>query len=69
MVQGRGIAEITTTGANTELGKIGKAHGTFKPEKTPLKREVARLVRLLATMGLSVCGLVAVVYGLREGTG
>jgi Ca2+-transporting ATPase len=65
VVQGHGIAEITATGTHTELGTIGKALKTLEPEKTPLKREVARLVRILATSGLSVCGMVALVYGLR----
>ena len=66
VVQGHGIAEITATGTHTELGTIGKALETLEPERTPLKREVTRLVRILAAGGLSVCGLVAIVYGLRE---
>ena len=66
VVQGHGIAEIQATGTRTELGKIGTALETLAPEETSLKKEVTRLVRVLATLGISLCGLVAFVYGLTR---
>jgi P-type Ca2+ transporter type 2C len=67
VVQGHGVAEVMATGIRTELGKIGKALVTLQPEQTQLKREVSRIVRIMASFGLSVCGLVAIVYGLTRG--
>ena len=67
VVRGQGIAEVIATGAQTELGKIGKALEGVKPEKTLLQKETGRLVRNLAILGLSLCALVVVVYGLTRG--
>jgi Ca2+-transporting ATPase len=66
VVQGHGVAEITATGIRTELGKIGKALETLQPEQSQLKKEVSRIVRVLATLGLSLCGGVAVIYGVTR---
>jgi len=68
VVQGHGVAEVQATGVRTELGKIGKALVTLQPEQSPLKREVSRVVKIMASFGLSVCALVAVVYGLTRGS-
>ena len=64
---GQGIAEVLNTGGRTELGKIGKALQQIQPEPTSLQKETARLVRLLAVVGLVACGLVVVVYALTRG--
>ena len=50
MVKGHGIAEVKETGAGTELGKIGTALRTIEPERTPLQREIDRLVGILAAL-------------------
>src|SRR5581483_10183448 len=50
------------------LGKIGKALVTLQPGQSQLKREVSRVVKIMASLGLSVCGLVVVVYGLTRGS-
>jgi len=67
VVQGHGVAEVTATGTRTELGKIGKALVTLQPEQSRLKQEVSRVVKVMATFGLSVCVLVAVTYGFTRG--
>ncbi len=67
VVQGHGVAEVIATGVQTELGKIGKALVTLQPEQSQLKREVSRVVKVMASVGLSVCGLVAILYGLTRG--
>jgi len=66
VVQGHGIAEVKATGSKTELGKIGKSLQTLPAEKCLLKKEISRLTNILATAGLSVCGLLAVFYGLTR---
>ena len=67
VVQGQGISEILATGLDTELGKIGKALQTVKTEDTPLQRETRRLVQILAIVGVSLCLLVTILYGLTRG--
>jgi Ca2+-transporting ATPase len=65
-VQGIGIAKVAATGSDTELGKIGKALQSIEPEETLLQRETGALVRKLALVGLSLCLVVVVVYGLTR---
>jgi len=67
VVQGQGIAQVQATGLQTEIGKIGKALQTVEQEKTPLQRETGLLVRRLALVGLSLCVLVVIVFGLTRG--
>ena len=66
VVQGQGFAEIRATGAKTELGKIGKALRSIEPQATKLQTEVNRLAKVLATLGLSTCAVIAIVYGLTR---
>lgn len=66
VVQGRGYAKVLATGKSTELGRIGKALETLAPERTALQIQVGRLVKIFATIGLALCVLVALVYGIRH---
>ncbi len=66
VVQGFGIARAQAIGVDTEIGKIGKALQTIEPEETTIQKETGRLVRYLATAGLSLCVLVVAVYGLTR---
>ncbi len=66
VVQGVGIAHVQATGANTEIGKIGKALQVIAPVETILQKETGQLVRKLAFIGLSLCVVVVVVYGLTK---
>ncbi|MBI4300787.1 MAG: cation-translocating P-type ATPase, partial [Chloroflexi bacterium] len=66
VVQGQGIARVQAVGAQTEMGKIGKALGAVETEKTPLQHETGRLVRNLAFSGLFLSMLVVIVYGLTR---
>lgn len=67
VVQGHALARVSATGVRTEIGKIGKALVTLRPEPSKLNQEVSRLVKIMASLGLSVCVLVAVVYGSTRG--
>ncbi len=67
IVQGNGIASVTATGLNTEIGKIGKALDKVQQEPTRLKMELGSLVRKLAIIGTLLCVLVIVVYTLTRG--
>lgn len=68
VVQGHGVAVVKATGSKTELGKIGKSLQGVQSQEGSLKVEVNRLAGILATVGLSVCALVAVLYGLTRGS-
>ena len=67
VVKGQGIALVKETGAGTELGRIGTALRTIEPERTPLQREIDRLVRRIALFGLAAAVIVVVAYGLTRG--
>ena len=67
VTRGQALAEVLATGSKTELGKIGKALQTIKTEDTLLQRETGHAVRIFATIGLILCGIVIVVYGLTRG--
>ena len=66
---GQGLADVLATGPRSELGKIGQALSHVKPERTRLQQETGRLVRILAIVGLTLCCLVVVLYGLSRGGG
>ncbi len=66
VVQGNGVAVVKATGVHTEIGKIGKALQKVEPEKTALQNETNRLVRNLAILGLGLCTLVVIIYGLTR---
>lgn len=67
VVQGTGIAQVQAIGVNTEIGKIGKALKTLETEATPLQKQTRRLVRNLLIVGLILCTLVIINYGLFRG--
>ena len=67
IVQGNGIAKVTATALNTEIGKIGKALNEVKEEPTKLKREMGALVKKLAIIGIGLCLVVIAVYTITRG--
>ena len=66
VVQGQGIAQVQAIGLHTEIGKIGKALQRVESEETLLQKETSRLVRNLAIVGLSLCVLVVIIFGLTR---
>ncbi len=66
VVQGQGAARVQAIGINTEFGNIGKALQTVETEETLLQKETGRWVRNFAIAGLSLSGLVVVIYGLTR---
>ncbi|HEX7584136.1 MAG TPA: cation-translocating P-type ATPase [Prolixibacteraceae bacterium] len=66
IVQGNGIVKVTSTGSNTEIGKIGKALESVVEEPTKLKTEMGLLVKRLAIIGVSLCVVVIVVFTLTR---
>ncbi len=68
IVQGNGLAKVTSTGINTEIGKIGKALESLKEEPTRLKQEMTSLVKKLTLIALVLCILVIIGYTLTHGS-
>ena len=67
VVKGQGLVRARRTGGATELGRIGTALRTIEPERTSLQREIDRLVKAIAVLGLGAALLVTVAYGLTRG--
>jgi Ca2+-transporting ATPase len=68
LVQGRGIARVTATGARTELGKIGKALQAVETDETFLHKKSTVMIRNFAAVGLGLCALAVALYGLTRGS-
>lgn len=68
VVLGQGVAEVKATGINTEIGKIGRALQKVESEATALQKETNLLVRNLAILGLSLCLMVVIAYGMTRGS-
>lgn len=68
IVQGNGIARVSSTGINTEIGKIGKALESIKEEPTRLKKEMGTLVKKLTIVAAILCVLVIGAYTLTRGS-
>lgn len=66
VVQGQGLSEVRSTGAATEMGKIGAFLKTVERGASRLKTETAAVVRLVAVAAISLCILVVAVYGITR---
>lgn len=67
VVQGRGIARVTSIGIHTEMGKIGKALQGIREEDTLLQKEIRKIVRNFSIAGVILCLLVTIIYALTRG--
>jgi Ca2+-transporting ATPase len=67
VVRGSGIAEVTSTGIGTEIGKIGQSLRTLETETPRLQLQTRRLVRVFAIASAAVVALTVLLYGLTRG--
>lgn len=67
LVHGHGLVLVTATGSLTEIGRIGSALAKISPERSPLQKQNARLVRVFALAGTGMSVLLVVLLGLRSG--
>jgi Ca2+-transporting ATPase len=67
VVQGQCLAQVTSTGGRTEMGKIGTVLKNVERGETRLKGEVSLIVRTIAIVGIILCLTIVVVYGLYQG--
>jgi P-type Ca2+ transporter type 2C len=61
------VACVTATGAQTEIGKIGRDLGRLQTESSNLEKETTKLVRIFGVVSILICVLVAVAYGFLRG--
>ena len=63
---GTGLAVVTATGMDTEMGKIASLLNEESEEETPLQQKLAQLGKILGYICLAACAIVFVV-GLVDG--
>jgi Ca2+-transporting ATPase len=67
LVRGQAMARVTATGKQSEIGRIGLALGGLSTEVSPLKQQMARLVKLLAIVAVAASLFLLLAYGLMRG--
>lgn len=66
VTKGHGMAEVVATGLQTQMGKIGESLQSLSIEKTLLQKEVTKVVKIMAMIGLFFCVVLIIVYGLAR---
>ena len=64
---GRGVAVVTATGMDSEMGKIADALAKAEDGQTPLQRKLSQLSRVLTWLVLGICVVIFGVQLLRAG--
>ena len=72
VVYGRGMAVLTGTGMNTEMGKIADALENAKEDETPLQIKLNQLSKFLTVLVIGICAVIFAVglfraYGSEAG--
>ena len=67
VVQGNGLAQVTHTGMNTQIGKIGKSISEVEESPSRLKKEIGSLVKNLTIAGAILFVAVIALYTLTRG--
>jgi len=66
VVYGRGKAVVTSTGMNTEFGKIAKMVQVTEEEETPLEKRMGHVGKWIGILSVAVCAVVAI-FGIYKG--
>ena len=66
IVYGRGVAVVTATGMDTEMGKIADALQTAEEGQTPLQIKLSQLSKILTWLVLGICVIVFGVQIVRQ---
>jgi Ca2+-transporting ATPase len=68
VVRGHGIARIEKTGAATEIGRIGTSLRDLGPQRSPLQKQMSRVITSFG-IGGAVLSLMLVLYYVARGAG
>lgn len=67
VVRGQGLAQVTATGARSQVGQIGAALTQTREAASPLQQQTATLVHKLALGVAMLCLVMLITLGLRHG--
>ncbi len=67
VVRGQGVARVTATGMRSQMGRIGASLNQIETVLTPLQKQTAQLVKVLAWITFGLCVLMILTLGLRNG--
>lgn len=67
VVRGQGLMRVESIGRSTELGRIGQSLQDIALQASPLRDEMARLTRRLVIIGVSLCGVLVLLYWMLRG--
>lgn len=67
LVNGHATARVTATGAHSEIGRIGSLLQGLVQERSPLKRQTARLVQSLALIAFATSAALVLMLGVTRG--
>lgn len=67
VVYGRGVAVVTETGMNTEMGRIAGALADASEEQTPLQKKLSSLSKILTYIVVAICVVIFVTGVIRAG--
>lgn len=67
VVHGQGIFKVQTIGTHTAIGKIGIELETLESEPSPLQHQVAKLVKMLSILGITICLTLVILLGVLKG--
>ncbi|BDU52694.1 ATPase [Limnohabitans sp. INBF002] len=67
VVRGQGVVRVTATGMRGQMGRIGASLNQIETALTPLQKQTAQLVKVLAWITFGLCVLMILTLGLRNG--
>ena len=67
LVRGQGLARVTATGGQSEIGRIGQALGNLSLDASPLKQQMQRLIKVLAGVALGASLFLLLAHGVLRG--
>jgi len=67
VVRGQGLASVTATGTQSQIGRIGASLSPLTSAPTPLQAQTARLVKMIAIFAAVLCGSLVLALGIRQG--
>jgi len=65
VLTGRAVAVVTSTGMNSEVGKIAGMMIGVEQEETPLQRRLGQLGKILGFAGVGLCAVIFIIGVLR----
>lgn len=67
VVRGQGLAKVSATGLQSQVGRIGAALAQTQEAPTPLQQQTTRLVGQIARVVALLCLVMLLTLGLRDG--